>query len=147
MHDLPDRPTDPGDETASAMRWALHLGDDEGMASVDWLAADIDPDCGTAEALLISTDTPMSSLLAAKAAYKTLRVAGESAHERQLGARWYAAVIAAGIVHHGARISSQSDPALDRAFSALVDDETMPVSVRELVVRALFRIRSGTVGV
>jgi hypothetical protein len=135
---------DASDETVSAIDWAAALGRDEGMASVNWLAADIDPRRGTAEALLADPDVPLESLVAAKSAYKTLRVVGESAPERRLGARWYAAAIAAAIVHHGHRISSQSDAALDRAFAALVDDETMPPRVRELVVRALFRLRSGT---
>lgn len=132
------------EETVSAMRWAEAVGNDDGMASVNWLAADIDPQRPSAEALLVDPGVPLDALIAAKSAYKTLRVVGESSVERRLGARWYAATIAAGIVHHGVRISSQSDAALDRGFAALVDDESMPAPVRELVVRALFRLRSGT---
>jgi len=132
------------DETVSAIHWAEALGRDEGMASVNWLAADVDPARPTAEALLTDPEVALDALLAAKSAYKTLRVVGETASERRLGARWYAVAIAAAIVHHGSRISSQSDAALDRAFASLVDDETMPPPVRELVVRALFRLRSGT---
>jgi len=132
------------EETVSAIRWAEAIGNDDGMASVNWLAADIDPQRPSAESLLVDPAVPLDALVAAKSAYKTLRVVGESSLERRLGARWYAATIAAGIVHHGVRISSQSDNALDRGFAALVDDESMPAAVRELVVRALFRLRSGT---
>lgn len=161
-HDGPDRrPADGGpdapapsptpetaageaDETVSAIRWAEAIGHHDGMASVNWLAADIDPQRPSAEALLIDPEAALESLIAAKSAYKTLRVVGESPKERRLGARWYAAAIAAGIVHHGVRISSQSNSALDRGFAALVDDDAMPPRIRELVVRALFRLRSGT---
>jgi hypothetical protein len=139
------RPTGDAEETVSAMQWAEAIGRDDAMASVNWLAADIDAARPSAEQLLLDPASGVDALIAAKSAYKTLRVVGESPVERRLGARWYAAAIAAGIVHHGTRISSQSDRALDRAFAALVDDDTMPPSIRELVVRALFRLRSGAI--
>ncbi|MFK7959338.1 MAG: hypothetical protein AB8G96_02345 [Phycisphaerales bacterium] len=135
----------PVDQGADPMRWAMDLGADAAMASVNWLAADIDSARPTAEALLTNPDVPVKHLLAAKRAYKTLRIVGETSDERLLGARWYAATIAAGIIHRGELITSQSDGALDRAFSALVDEPEMPVTVRELVVRALFRLRNGMI--
>lgn len=133
------------DQSADAMRWAMDVGSDAAMASVNWLAADIDPKRPTAESLLVDTDVSVKNLLAAKRAYKTLRMVGETSDERQLGARWYAATIAAGMIHRDTLITSQSDAALDRAFSSLVDDPTMPPMVRELVVRALFRLRNDLV--
>ena len=132
------------ERTSAALGWAAACGPEDAMASVNWLAADASPDHRTAEALLSDPDAPLEALLSAKNAFKTLRVVGETADERRQGARWYAATIAAGLVHHRRRISAQSDQALDPALADLVDDTDMPPTIRELAVRALFRIRSGT---
>jgi len=43
-------------------------------------------------------------------------------------------------VHHDARISDQSDAALSRALHFLKDDQDLPVSIRDLVKRALVRL-------
>ncbi len=136
-------PLDP-ERTSAALGWAAACGPDDAMASVNWLAADASPAHGAAEPLLSDPDAPLEALHSAKNAYKTLRVVGETAEDRRQGARWYAATIAAGLVHHRTRISSQSDQALDRALADLVDDTDMPPTIRELAVRALFRLRSGT---
>ena len=136
-------PLDP-DGTSAAIGWAAACGPTDAMASVNWLAADASPAHGTAEALLSDPNVPLNALLSAKNAYKTLRVVGETAEDRSQGARWYAATIAAGLVHHRTRISAKSDQALDRALADLVDDTDMPPTIRELAVRALFRLRSGT---
>lgn len=105
-YEVDDSSLDP-DQTSAALDWASACGPGDAMASVNWLAADASPDHRTAEALLSDPDAPLEALLSAKNAYKTLRVVGETAEERRQGARWYAATIAAGLVHHRTRISAQ----------------------------------------
>ena len=122
---------------ATAMRWALDLAADPANSVADWLASDIDPDHPTAESLLTDPSVSLPELRQAKSAYTTLRIVGERSDDRRLGARLYAAAIAAGIVHHHRRISRQSDEALKRAFNGLLDDENMPEPLRNLAGRAL----------
>ena len=122
---------------ADAMRWALAASTDPALASADWIASDINPSCVTVEALLTDPEIDLIRLRRAKSAFKTMRVLGETARDRRLGARLYAASIAAGIVWHQRRVSAQSDQALRRAFHGLLDDADMPQSLRDLAGRAL----------
>ncbi len=122
---------------ATAMRWALDLAADPSGSIVDWLAADIDDEHPSAEALLVSPAVNLTKLRQAKSAFKTLRIVGEHSKDRRLGARLYAAAIAAGIVHHRRRISRQSDEAIRRAFAGLVDDPEMTYSLQNLAGMAL----------
>ncbi|MHC4911299.1 MAG: hypothetical protein ACYTF9_16480, partial [Planctomycetota bacterium] len=85
----------------------------------------------------------------AKEMFKTMRMTGETAADRRLGAKLYAAAIASGLVHHNERITGQSDAALDRAFAGLRDDSAMPGQVRSLgerALRLLFGDRSSDAG-
>jgi hypothetical protein len=107
------------------------------MASADWLAADIDPTCTSAVSLLTAETVSLADLRKAKSAYKTMRVVGETAADRRMGARLYAACIAAALIRHGRRISRQSDAALHRAFSGLLDDASMPHPLRDIAGKAL----------
>ena len=122
---------------SEALRWAVSGAMDPDMSAADWLAADIDEQRPSAVALLTDPSTPLKHLEQAKDAYKTLRIVGETSAERGVGARLYAASIAAALVLHGRRISSQSDAALKRAFQRLLDDDAMPARLRDLGGQAL----------
>ena len=86
----------------------------------------------------------MKKINAAKDAFKTMRIVGETKADRSIGARLYAAAIAAGLVHHDQRISRQSDAALRRAFTGLNDDADMPQPLRNLAASALVRLPRAT---
>ena len=120
-----------------ALRWALDQSSDPAMASADWLAMDIDELHVSATSLLTDPGVTLLQLRKAKSAYKTMRIVGETSSDRRLGARLYAASIAAGLVWHGKRISRQSDEATRRAFTGLLDDESMSQALRTLAGKAL----------
>jgi hypothetical protein len=129
--------TDAREHLWDALQWALDTSVNAAAASADWLAMDIDPRHSTAESLLTDSGVGLLSIRRAKDAYKTMRIVGETSADRRLGARLYAAAIAAGLAWHGRRISEQSDSALRRAFTGLHDDTSMPKSLRDLAGRAL----------
>ena len=120
-----------------ALQWALDTSADPSMASADWLAMDIDESRPSAVALLTDPAVSLSQLRKAKSVYKTMRMVGETPADRRLGARLYAAAIAAALARHGRRISRQSDAALRRAFQALLEDEDIPAALREMAGKAL----------
>jgi len=124
-----------------ALRWAIDHRCDPALAAADWLAADIDGSAGSAEALLTRPSISLIKLRQAKSAFKTMRIVGETSADRRLGARLYAAAIAGGLVWHGRRISRQSDAALERAFIGLLDDASMPRTLRDLAGKALCVMR------
>ncbi len=124
-------------EIGEALRWALDTTVNASMASADWLATDIDPSVSSAVELLTDRNVPIPHLRRAKDAFKTLRIVGETSADRRLGARLYAAAIAAALVWHGQRISRQSDAALERAFRRLIDDLDVPAKVRDLAGQAI----------
>lgn len=121
----------------SALCWALEDANDASSASADWLARDIDHRCASAVALLTNPKTPLQTLRRAKSAYKTMRIIGETASDRRLGARLYLASIAAAIVYHGQRISTQTDDAILRSLKSLEHDMTAPDRLRELATLTL----------
>ncbi len=124
-------------QLGETLRWALDMSADPAMASADWLAADIDPTQSSAANLLTDSSITLAQLRKAKSAFKTMRIVGETAADRRVGARLYAASIAAGLVWHGRRISRQSESALRRAFKSLLDDERMPTDLRDMAGKAL----------
>ena len=124
-------------QLAEAIRWALATSTDPAFASADWIAADIDSSHPNVVSLLTDPDVDLARLRQAKSAFKTMRLVGETSADRRLGARLYAAAIAAGLVWHERRISRQSDGALRRAFTGLLDDGVMPRKLRDLAGRAL----------
>jgi hypothetical protein len=124
-------------QLSDAMRWALDSAADPSMASADWLAMDIDPSQRSAVSLLTDARVSLSQLRKAKSVYKTMRLVGETAADRRVGARLYAAAIAAALVRHGRRISRQSDATLRRAFREVMDDESVPQTLREMAGKAL----------
>lgn len=122
---------------SEAFRWAVESAADPATAAADWLARDIDPGRRSAVALLTDRDTPLDNIKRAKDAYKTMRLLGETPDDRRLAARLYAASIAAGLAHHGRRISRQSDSALRRGLQSLRDDVEVPEPLRRLATDAL----------
>lgn len=131
-----ERPT-PGEPISETLRWALDAMHEPAMAAADWLARDIDPEQPSAEALLSNPAITLAQVRQAKAVFKTMRIVGEKSADRRLGARMYAAAIAAGLVRHGKKITTQSDAALKRGFQGLLDDRRMPLSLRDLAGMAL----------
>ncbi len=110
---------------------------DPAMASADWLARDIDPNCSGAIDLITGANVQLEQLQQAKSAFKTMRVLGELSADRRLAAKLYAASIAAGLVRFNTRISRQSDDALRRGLHSLLDDAKMPDPLRDLAGGAL----------
>ncbi len=127
----------PNNNIQAALRVALESTLDPAVAAADWLARDIDPDRESAEDLLADPKVSLKSLQRAKAVYKTMRILGETAADRRIAARLYAAAIAAGLVRHDQRITSQSEAALRRGLKSLADDAGMPARLRELAARAM----------
>jgi hypothetical protein len=125
------------DHLGEALRSALEVSVNPAMASADWLARDIDPDRPSAVALLTDRKVPLDDIQKAKSTYKTMRIVGETGADRRVGARLYAAAIAAGLVYHGRRISRQSDRALRRGLQSLLEDGLMPEGLRTLAGQAL----------
>lgn len=124
-------------QLSDALRWALDAMHYPAMTSADWLARDIDPEQPSAAAFLTNATITLQHIKQAKSVYKTLRIVGETSAERRIGARMYAAAIAAGIVRFGARVSRQSDRAVKRGLTSLLDDRTMPMPLRDLAGSAL----------
>ena len=131
------------DHLGEALRSALEVSVNPTMAAADWLARDIDPKRPTAVALITDPDTPLDHLQKAKSTYKTMRIVGETGGDRRIGARLYAATIAAALVRHGQRISRQSDRALRRGLQSLLGDSLIPESLRDLAAKALGMIDEG----
>lgn len=123
--------------SAEPLRWVLDSLHQPAIAAADWLARDIDPTQPSAAALLSNPKITLNQVRQAKTVYKTMRIVGEKAADRHVGARMYAAAIAAGLVRHGKKITTQSDDALKRGFKALLDDRKMPLPLRDLAGMAL----------
>jgi hypothetical protein len=124
-------------QLSDALRWALDTMQSPALASADWLAMEIDPHTNSAADLLSNPTITLEQVRKAKSVFKTMRIVGETSADRRIGARMYAAAIAAGIVRHGRRISRQSDAAIMRAMQGLVDDRRMPEDLRKLAGMAM----------
>ena len=129
------------EQLGEALRWALELTNNPSTAAADWLARDLDPTKATAVELLSDGNISLDTLKKAKNAFKTMRIVGEHAADRRLGGRMYLASIAAGVVDHSARISSQSDGALLKALKEFIRDDGMPEQLRELADLAYLSIQ------
>jgi hypothetical protein len=70
-----------------------------------------------------------------------MRIVGEKSADRRIGARMYAAAIAAGMVRFGRKVSTQSDAALRKGFQGLLDDRRMPGPLRDLAGLALCSLK------
>jgi hypothetical protein len=124
-----------------ALQWALEVLNEPAMASADWLARDIDPTQQTAVGLLTNPKITRAQVKQAKAVFKTMRIVGEKAADRRIGARMYAVAIAVGLVRFGEKISTQSDDALDRGFQGVVNDRRMPEELRNMAGKAICMLR------
>jgi hypothetical protein len=132
-------------QLTDALQWALDAMQSPATASADWLAKDIDPTAESAAQFLSNPHISLEMVRKAKSAFKTMRIVGETSADRRIGARMYAAAIAAGIVRHGKRVSRQSDSAIIRALQGLLDDMRMPAELRNLAGTALCALNgSGT---
>lgn len=130
-------------QLSDALRWALEAMQSPAMASADWLAMDIDPNAPSAASLLANPNITLDQVRKAKSVFKTMRIVGETSADRRIGARMYAAAIAAGILRHGKRISRQSDKAIIRGLQGLLDDRRMPPELCQLAGKALCVIKDG----
>lgn len=119
------------------LRWALDSIHEPAIAAADWLARDIDPEQSTAAALLTNPRITLAQVKQAKSVFKTMRIVGEKSADRRVGARMYAAAIAAGLVRHDRLVSGQSRDALKRGFQGLLDDMRMPQPLRDLAGMAI----------
>ena len=110
----------------------------------DWLAREVSPESTSADDAVLSKaedpESDLNRLRTLKSAFKTLRLTGETTEDRRAGARYYAAVIAAAILRHGIRISSQRQQRLVGALEDLEKDESISSNIRELAAQALARI-------
>lgn len=110
------------------------------MAIADLLARDLDPACQGAVDLLTSDATPVEILARAKGLFKTLRIAGETRHDRRMGAVLYASAIAAALVRFDERISVQRRDTLRRAFAQVESDAALPPELRAIARDAIARL-------
>lgn len=131
------------DNLGETFRWVVESGLDQATAAADWLARDIDARYDSAFDLLTDEGVALETLRRAKDVYKTMRVVGETPADRRLGARLYAASIAAALARHGERISTQSDAAILRSLSSLAEEQCMPDGIRSLAGTALCHLRHG----
>ena len=122
---------------SDAFRSAVEASLDPAMAAANWLARDIDPSRSSVVELLSDPEAPIEHLQKAKDAFKTMRIVGETAADRHLAARLYAAAIGAALVYHDRRISRQSKRALKRGLTWLQEDTEMPEALRTLAGTAL----------
>ncbi len=120
------------EQLSEVIRSALEASMDPAMATADWLARDIDPNCSGAIDLITGANLKLEQLQQAKSAFKTMRVLGENSTDRRLAATLYAATIAAGLVRFNCRISRQSDDAVRRGLKTLLDDTKLPDRLRDL---------------
>ena len=132
------------EQLSNVLRSAKEISANPAMAAADWLAHDIDAQCTTVVQLLTDPKVSVANLRKAKDVYKTMRILGETSTDRHVAARLYAATIGAGLVHHGERISRQSDSALTRGLEALQNDMDMPPPLRRLAEAGLIMLDGKT---
>lgn len=143
MGDTSNSSNDPSEtRMGEALRWAIEAANDPSMAAADWLTRDICSQYSDAFSLLVDPEVSIEHLRDAKTAFKTMRILGENISDRQLAARLYAGAIAAALVRHGERISSQTDETLQRAMVALQADTDLPESLRSIAELAICAIQA-----
>lgn len=129
------------DALSESLRWALALGTEPERAMVDWLAHELVPEVEDAvEAITrpaATTEADRMRLELLKSGFKSLRVGAESAADRSLAARCYAATIAAGIVRHGVWITRQRPERAIEAIRDLADAPEIAEALRALGTDAL----------
>ena len=129
-------------ELGTALGWAVETESDPSMATADWLVQDAMPGSKGIFAMVNDPTVPVETLVQLKNAFKAWRIMGENPRDRRMAACCYALVIAAGLVHRGRRISSQSDSALLRSLQTIRLDKTCSDRVRGLVEQAIRLLQS-----
>lgn len=132
-------------ELGTTLGWAVETESDPSMATADWLVQDALPGAKGIFAMVNDPTVPVETLVQLKDAFKAWRIMGENARDRRLAACCYALVIAAGLVHAGRRISSQSDSALLRSLQTIRLDKTCAEHVRGLVEQAIRLLESNAI--
>lgn len=127
---------------SDTLRWAFELETKPSEATANWIAAEIVPTSTSAIEAILCPTTTLAQLCDLKSAFKSMRVSGATVGERRLAARLYAGSIAAAVVRYHARASTQSNPALIEAFSALAADTDLPERMREIAELALTGLSS-----
>jgi hypothetical protein len=130
---------DPG-TMHGALTWILASARTPDLAIADLLVRDLDPGCAGVVDLLTSDRTPVEILARAKGLFKTLRMAGETRHDRRMGAILYACTIAAALVRFDEHISVQRRDTLRKAFVQIEADAALPPELRALARDALARV-------
>lgn len=133
------------DNTAHPLEWAIETDIDPHFMIADWLVRDLLEEDTDAVTILSSNSTALDQFRTLKRAFKHLRTQGETPADRRLGARLYAATIAAAMVRHDRRITVQSDRKLREAFDDFARDLDMPESLAALVKQARSMIGQGEV--
>ncbi len=133
---------DPEKTSALPLHWILQSDHSPSHTLINWLVQEIDPKATSPIDSLISSDTPIATLIGYKNAFKHLRLEGETLDDQSLGAIYYGLTIASSIVHHHRRISRQSNRALEEAFRKIWSDETIDLRLRDLAWRAFVLLRT-----
>lgn len=132
---------DPG-TMHETLTWALGTETSGDWAIADLMARELEPASLGAVDLLTSGHATLETLVRAKAVFKTMRLEGETADDRRLGAQLYAAAIGAALVHFSQKVSRQRADSLGRAFRRIAEDLSLPPPLRTLAARAHARLRS-----
>ncbi len=135
--DMPGPHPIAGASLGDTLRWAFELDQSPALAGATWITREIIPAARDPFDAILAPSTSLDALRELKNAYKMLRTSGTTAPERSLAARLYAATIAAALVRHHSSISTQAPAALQRAFTDLAEDESMPERLREIATLAL----------
>lgn len=122
------------------IEWAMETDVDPLFMLANWLVRDVFPGAEGAVGILVSPQTGLDDHRKLKRLFKQLRTQGELAADRRLGARLYAASIAAALVHHDRLITAQDPARLRGAFEELIGDADMPPGLIELVRDAVDRL-------
>lgn len=134
------------DPLSDSLRWALQFGHDPAISAADWLTRELVPEFDTADQAIrepASSDAEdIQRLKLLKSGFKTLRLTGETAEDRRAGARYYAAVLAAAIVRHGIRITSQRISRIQSALEDLADDDSVSTDIQSMSRQALSRLEA-----
>ncbi|MEY3142970.1 MAG: hypothetical protein RLY21_1463 [Planctomycetota bacterium] len=128
---------DAASKLSDTLRWAFELDQSPALAGATWLTREIIPDAKDPFDAILAPGTSLDALRELKNAYKMLRTTGVTATERSLAARLYAATIAAAAVRYKTAISTQNAAALQRAFTELAEDDSMPEALRDIASLAL----------
>ena len=120
-----------------SIEWAFSSDKDPAMTMADWLIHEIHPASESAVEFIVDPGRTTEELTSAKDVFKGMRVDGESTDDRRLAARLYTATIAAALVRHAKRITTQSDKALTKALEGLSEDAGVDGRLRELAAGAI----------